>query len=217
MINGERTISRPLRWGMVGGGRTGQVGLQASNRGAARRHLSSPCRRLRSRCRARARVRRQSWSGRGPLLRHLPGLYSGRNESERRGRSCLGCNAKLHPLRNHQSASRSRHPRDLREAAFFHLRRMRRDCRARRAEGADCRRDLWLHGPSAGASDGPPWSLRACSVRYGLSTCNTPTASTRAMMVGASEAMEVAHQPQDRRLDLRAGRHRHAMSITFQR
>lgn len=28
MINGERTISRPLRWGMIGGGRTGQVGYK---------------------------------------------------------------------------------------------------------------------------------------------------------------------------------------------
>lgn len=28
MINGERTTSRPLRWGMVGGGRTGQVGYK---------------------------------------------------------------------------------------------------------------------------------------------------------------------------------------------
>ncbi len=28
MINGERLISRPLRWGMVGGGRTGQVGYK---------------------------------------------------------------------------------------------------------------------------------------------------------------------------------------------
>jgi predicted dehydrogenase len=28
MINGERTIARPLRWGMVGGGRTGQVGYK---------------------------------------------------------------------------------------------------------------------------------------------------------------------------------------------
>ncbi|MCI5076573.1 Gfo/Idh/MocA family oxidoreductase [Oricola sp.] len=28
MINGERSISRPLRWGMVGGGRTGQVGYK---------------------------------------------------------------------------------------------------------------------------------------------------------------------------------------------
>ncbi|MDI2090516.1 Gfo/Idh/MocA family protein [Commensalibacter oyaizuii] len=28
MINGERKISRPLRWGMVGGGRTGQVGYK---------------------------------------------------------------------------------------------------------------------------------------------------------------------------------------------
>ena len=28
MINGERTIKRPLRWGMVGGGRTGQVGYK---------------------------------------------------------------------------------------------------------------------------------------------------------------------------------------------
>lgn len=28
MINGERTITRPLRWGMVGGGRTGQVGYK---------------------------------------------------------------------------------------------------------------------------------------------------------------------------------------------
>lgn len=28
MINGERTILRPLRWGMVGGGRTGQVGYK---------------------------------------------------------------------------------------------------------------------------------------------------------------------------------------------
>lgn len=28
MINGERTLSRPLRWGMVGGGRTGQVGYK---------------------------------------------------------------------------------------------------------------------------------------------------------------------------------------------
>lgn len=28
MINGERTIERPLRWGMVGGGRTGQVGYK---------------------------------------------------------------------------------------------------------------------------------------------------------------------------------------------
>lgn len=28
MINGERTIQRPLRWGMVGGGRTGQVGYK---------------------------------------------------------------------------------------------------------------------------------------------------------------------------------------------
>lgn len=28
MINGERTISRPMRWGMVGGGRTGQVGYK---------------------------------------------------------------------------------------------------------------------------------------------------------------------------------------------
>ncbi|KDB50485.1 oxidoreductase domain-containing protein [Sphaerotilus natans subsp. natans DSM 6575] len=28
MINGEMTITRPLRWGMVGGGRTGQVGYK---------------------------------------------------------------------------------------------------------------------------------------------------------------------------------------------
>jgi len=28
MINGERKIERPLRWGMVGGGRTGQVGYK---------------------------------------------------------------------------------------------------------------------------------------------------------------------------------------------
>ncbi|NTG47892.1 Gfo/Idh/MocA family oxidoreductase [Agrobacterium rhizogenes] len=28
MINGERLIDRPLRWGMVGGGRTGQVGYK---------------------------------------------------------------------------------------------------------------------------------------------------------------------------------------------
>jgi predicted dehydrogenase len=28
MINGERSIRRPLRWGMVGGGRTGQVGYK---------------------------------------------------------------------------------------------------------------------------------------------------------------------------------------------
>ncbi|WP_106743375.1 Gfo/Idh/MocA family protein [Yoonia maritima] len=28
MINGERTIQRPMRWGMVGGGRTGQVGYK---------------------------------------------------------------------------------------------------------------------------------------------------------------------------------------------
>ncbi|NRA53083.1 MAG: Gfo/Idh/MocA family oxidoreductase [Gammaproteobacteria bacterium] len=28
MLNGERKISRPLRWGMVGGGRTGQVGYK---------------------------------------------------------------------------------------------------------------------------------------------------------------------------------------------
>ncbi|OCX64434.1 oxidoreductase [Thioclava sp. SK-1] len=28
MINGERTLMRPLRWGMVGGGRTGQVGYK---------------------------------------------------------------------------------------------------------------------------------------------------------------------------------------------
>lgn len=28
MINGERKISRPLRWGMIGGGRTGQVGYK---------------------------------------------------------------------------------------------------------------------------------------------------------------------------------------------
>lgn len=28
MINGERRIERPLRWGMVGGGRTGQVGYK---------------------------------------------------------------------------------------------------------------------------------------------------------------------------------------------
>lgn len=28
MINGEKTFARPLRWGMVGGGRTGQVGYK---------------------------------------------------------------------------------------------------------------------------------------------------------------------------------------------
>ena len=28
MLNGEKTIERPLRWGMVGGGRTGQVGYK---------------------------------------------------------------------------------------------------------------------------------------------------------------------------------------------
>lgn len=28
MLNGEKTIARPLRWGMVGGGRTGQVGYK---------------------------------------------------------------------------------------------------------------------------------------------------------------------------------------------
>lgn len=28
MLNGERVIARPLRWGMVGGGRTGQVGYK---------------------------------------------------------------------------------------------------------------------------------------------------------------------------------------------
>ena len=28
MLNGEKRIERPLRWGMVGGGRTGQVGYK---------------------------------------------------------------------------------------------------------------------------------------------------------------------------------------------
>jgi hypothetical protein len=28
MLHGERLIDRPLRWGMVGGGRTGQVGYK---------------------------------------------------------------------------------------------------------------------------------------------------------------------------------------------
>ena len=28
MLNGEKLIERPLRWGMVGGGRTGQVGYK---------------------------------------------------------------------------------------------------------------------------------------------------------------------------------------------
>jgi len=28
MYNGEKQIDRPLRWGMVGGGRTGQVGYK---------------------------------------------------------------------------------------------------------------------------------------------------------------------------------------------
>jgi len=28
MYNGEKLIDRPLRWGMVGGGRTGQVGYK---------------------------------------------------------------------------------------------------------------------------------------------------------------------------------------------
>src|SRR5215208_6384664 len=28
MLHGERSIARPLRWGMVGGGRTGQVGYK---------------------------------------------------------------------------------------------------------------------------------------------------------------------------------------------
>ena len=28
MLNGEKLIDRPLRWGMVGGGRTGQVGYK---------------------------------------------------------------------------------------------------------------------------------------------------------------------------------------------
>ena len=28
MINGERKIARPLRWGMVGGGRTANVGYK---------------------------------------------------------------------------------------------------------------------------------------------------------------------------------------------
>ena len=28
MFNGEKLIERPLRWGMVGGGRTGQVGYK---------------------------------------------------------------------------------------------------------------------------------------------------------------------------------------------
>ena len=28
MLNGERSIKAPLRWGMVGGGRTGQVGYK---------------------------------------------------------------------------------------------------------------------------------------------------------------------------------------------
>lgn len=28
MLNGEKKIERPLRWGVVGGGRTGQVGYK---------------------------------------------------------------------------------------------------------------------------------------------------------------------------------------------
>ena len=28
MLNGEKKIARPLRWGMIGGGRTGQVGYK---------------------------------------------------------------------------------------------------------------------------------------------------------------------------------------------
>jgi hypothetical protein len=28
MLNGERLLDRPLRWGMIGGGRTGQVGYK---------------------------------------------------------------------------------------------------------------------------------------------------------------------------------------------
>ena len=28
MLNGEKRIERPLRWGMIGGGRTGNVGYK---------------------------------------------------------------------------------------------------------------------------------------------------------------------------------------------
>ena len=38
VLNGEKLIDRPLRWGMIGGGRTGPGRLQAPDRRAARRH-----------------------------------------------------------------------------------------------------------------------------------------------------------------------------------
>src|SRR5690349_18034785 len=39
MLNGEKLIDRPLRWGMVGGGRTGQVGYKHCT-GALRDHTA---------------------------------------------------------------------------------------------------------------------------------------------------------------------------------
>ena len=39
MLNGEKLIARPLRWGMVGGGRTGQVGYKHRT-GALRDHTA---------------------------------------------------------------------------------------------------------------------------------------------------------------------------------
>ncbi len=154
MINGERLIERPLRWGMVGGGRTGPGRLQAQDRRATRRYLSPRLRRIRPRRRTRTRLRHEDRRCCRPMLCRLQG--TDRKEAAREDgvevvsiatpnfthyeitKACL--EAGLHVICEKPSSSRSRNATRLPSSP--------------NEKGLDCRRHLRLHRPPAGPSDG---------------------------------------------------------------
>ena len=155
MLNGEKLIDRPLRWGMVGGGRTGQVGYKHRT-GALRDHTA-----YRMVCGAfDLDVERGRDFGlklgvaADRLYPRLQGPDRRGSRMRRRRRGRHDRDPELHPLRDRQSLPRSGAARDLREAALLHCTGLRGDRGLGRGEGSHRRRDLWLHRPSARPPNG---------------------------------------------------------------
>ena len=137
MLNGEKLIDRPLRWGMVGGGRTGQVGYKHRT-GALRDNTAYQmvCGAFDLDFERGKDFGAEPRGRRGPALSRLQDADRRGSEACRRGRGRHHRDTELHPLRDHQSLSRSRPARDLREAALLHREGVRGDRGARRRRRA---------------------------------------------------------------------------------
>ena len=210
MYNGEKLIDRPLRWGMVGGGRTGQVGYKHRT-GALRDNTA-----YRLVCGAfdiDAERGRDFGRNLGVAEERLYPDYKTLIAEEAKRDDGVEVVTVATPNFSHYEITKA-----LLEAGihvicekplFFTVGRVRRDRGARRGEGPDRRRHLRLHRPSAGPPDGGDGE-EGDARRHPHGRPAVHPRLQRRRRRGRPGRGEVAHQSEDLRPDLRARRHRHA-------